>query len=118
MNQNQLVAIVVSIVIIFLTIVAAWLFSKWVILYVWGATVLIPVLEVRRMRFRDYRLSYPYGPYTTFFFILILWPFAFPWFLSSWIDIARGMAKHHDDAPEQLSPLAMSLLEKSGRDRE
>lgn len=118
MNQNQLIAIIISALIICLTLAATMLISKWIILYVWIATVLIPVLEVRRMRFRDYRLSYPYGPYTTFFFILILWPFAFPWFLSSWLDIARGMARHHDDAPAELSPLAMSLLKQAESDKE
>lgn len=82
---------------------------------IWLGSAIWAALEVRRLRFYRFRVAYPYRATGTFFFVIVLWFFAFPWFLVTWLNITSGLAKSRDEAPGELSPLAKSLLRKHDR---
>ncbi len=85
--------------------------------YPYGFILLITsiwaAVDVRRMKFSNYRVTYPYGPIGSFFFHILLWFFAFPWFFSTWLDIRSGIVKERREAPDELSPMVKSIFKIS-----
>lgn len=81
---------------------------------IWLGSSIWASIEVKRLRFAEYRVSYPYRPIGTFFFVMLLWFFAFPWFLATWMNVRSGVALRKEEPPIELSALAESLLKQHG----
>jgi len=73
------------------------------------STTVWAMIDTKRLKFHDYRVTFHWGTIKIFFMFILFWYVFFPWFLWTWLDIQRGVAKKHGQPPNELSPLVKSL---------
>ena len=91
--MNIFISIIITISVFMLNVLVFGRYSQLTVYALAVVTAVWAGIEVKRLNFSKYRLSFPSHPFLAIVFVFFVWFVGFPMFLNAWISIMRKTAK-------------------------